>query len=97
MSDYEVVIAGGGHNALACAAVLCQAGIRTLVAERNEWVGGGAVTRELTLPGRVAGKLLDALQRPDYYAGVVDEVRSHLRTHHSYDRRVEELFAALEH
>ena len=51
MSDYEVVIAGGGHNALACAAVLCQAGIRTLVAERNEWVGGGAVTRELTLPG----------------------------------------------
>ena len=51
MSDYEVIIAGGGHNALACAAVLCQAGIRTLVAERNEWVGGGAVTRELTLPG----------------------------------------------
>lgn len=51
MSDYDVVIAGGGHNALACAAVLCQAGLRTLVAERNEWVGGGAVTRELTLPG----------------------------------------------
>lgn len=51
MSDYDVVIAGGGHNALACAAVLCKAGIRTLVAERNEWVGGGAVTRELTLPG----------------------------------------------
>ena len=51
MSDYDVVIAGGGHNALACAAVLCKAGLRTLVAERNEWVGGGAVTRELTEPG----------------------------------------------
>ncbi len=51
MSDYDVVIAGGGHNALACAAVLCKAGIRTLVAERNAWVGGGAVTRELSLPG----------------------------------------------
>lgn len=51
MSEYDVVIAGGGHNALACAAVLCKAGIRTLVAERNDWVGGGAVTRELSLPG----------------------------------------------
>lgn len=51
MSDYDVVIAGGGHNALACAAVLCKAGLSTLVAERNDWVGGGAVTRELTLPG----------------------------------------------
>lgn len=51
MYDYDVVIAGGGHNALACAAVLCKNGIRTLVAERNDWVGGGAVTRELTLPG----------------------------------------------
>ena len=51
MADYEVVIAGGGHNALACAAVLCKAGLRTLVAERNEWVGGGAVTRELSKPG----------------------------------------------
>ncbi|MEJ8566219.1 phytoene desaturase family protein [Elongatibacter sediminis] len=51
MSDYDVVIAGGGHNALACAAALCKAGLRPLVAERNEWVGGGAVTRELTEPG----------------------------------------------
>jgi len=51
MSDYDVVIAGGGHNALACAAVLCRAGLRTLVAERNAWVGGGAVTLELTEPG----------------------------------------------
>lgn len=51
MYDYDVVIAGGGHNALACAAVLCKNGIRTLVAERNDWVGGGAVTRELTQPG----------------------------------------------
>ena len=31
MADYDVVIAGGGHNALVCAAVLCKAGLRTLV------------------------------------------------------------------
>ncbi len=49
--DVDVAIAGGGHNALACAAVLARAGLKVLVAERNAWVGGGAVTRELSLPG----------------------------------------------
>ena len=50
-SDYEVVIAGGGHNALACAALLTKYGVKTLVVERNDWVGGGVLTREVTLPG----------------------------------------------
>jgi phytoene dehydrogenase-like protein len=49
--DYDVIIAGGGHNALACAAMLCQAGIKTLVVERNASVGGGAITCDVTLPG----------------------------------------------
>jgi phytoene dehydrogenase-like protein len=49
--DVDVAIAGGGHNALACAAVLARNGLKVLVAERNAWVGGGAVTQELTLPG----------------------------------------------
>jgi len=49
--DYDVVIGGGGSNALACGAVLAKAGLSVLVAERNAWVGGGAVTRELSLPG----------------------------------------------
>jgi phytoene dehydrogenase-like protein len=49
--DVDVAIAGGGHNALACAAMLAKAGLKVLVAERNAWVGGGAVTRELSLPG----------------------------------------------
>lgn len=51
MADYDVVIAGGGHNALACAALLAKYGLKVLVAERNEYVGGGVVTREVTLPG----------------------------------------------
>lgn len=51
MSDFDVIIAGGGHNGLACGAVLANAGLRVLVAERNPWVGGGTVTREVTLPG----------------------------------------------
>lgn len=51
MSDYDIVLVGGGHNALACAAVLSKAGLKVLVAERNPWLGGGAVTQEMTLPG----------------------------------------------
>lgn len=55
----------------------------------------GPAGRELTLPGRVAEKLLDALRRPDHYRGVVEDVRRHLIAHHSYEQRVEELVAAL--
>ena len=54
-----------------------------------------AAARELILPGRVAEKLLDALHRPDHYRGVVEDVRRHLIAHYSYDRRVEELVAAM--
>ena len=51
MSQYDVIIAGGGHNGLICAAMLVRQGVKVLVLERNDWVGGGALTRELTLPG----------------------------------------------
>lgn len=51
MFDCDVAIAGGGHNALACAALLIQSGLKVCVVERNDWVGGGTVTREVTLPG----------------------------------------------
>ena len=50
MADYDIVIAGGGHNALVCGAVLARAGLSVMVAERNPWVGGGVITREVTLP-----------------------------------------------
>jgi hypothetical protein len=55
----------------------------------------GPAARELTLPGRIEEKILDALARPDYYRGVVEEVRRYLSEHHSFDRRVEELIAAV--
>lgn len=52
MSDtYDVVAIGSGHNGLVAAAYLAAAGKKTLVLERNPWLGGGVVTRELTLPG----------------------------------------------
>lgn len=50
-STFDIVIAGAGVNGLACGAVLAQEGLKVAVVERNPWVGGGAVTREVTLPG----------------------------------------------
>lgn len=51
MAEFDIVIAGGGVNGLACAATLAHKGLKVCVVERNAWVGGGAVTREVTLPG----------------------------------------------
>jgi len=51
LADYDVIIAGGGHNGLAAGALLAKHGLSVLVAERNEYTGGGTVTREVTLPG----------------------------------------------
>jgi phytoene dehydrogenase-like protein len=49
--DFDVIAIGSGHNGLVAAAYLAKAGKRVLVLERNAWLGGGVVSRELTLPG----------------------------------------------
>jgi len=43
----DVVIIGGGHNGLAAACVLARAGLRPLVLERRDAVGGCVITEEL--------------------------------------------------
>jgi len=48
---FDVVIAGAGHNALCVAAYLAKAGVDVCLLEKNPYVGGGAVSRELAAPG----------------------------------------------
>src|ERR1044071_1562271 len=47
MPIYDVIIIGGGHNGLVAACYLAKSGLKTLVVERRELVGGGASTEEV--------------------------------------------------
>ena len=46
----DVVVVGGGHNGLVCAAYLAKAGLSVTVVERRHVLGGAAVTEEV-FPG----------------------------------------------
>jgi phytoene dehydrogenase-like protein len=48
--SYDAVIIGAGHNGLVTAAYLARAGMKVCVVEKNDWIGGAAVSRSLT-PG----------------------------------------------
>jgi phytoene dehydrogenase-like protein len=49
-SAYDAIVIGAGHNGLTAAFYLAQRGLRTLVLERRDVVGGCAVTEEIA-PG----------------------------------------------
>jgi phytoene dehydrogenase-like protein len=44
---YDAIVIGGGHNGLVNGAYLAKAGLRTLILERRNVVGGAALTEEL--------------------------------------------------
>lgn len=66
---WDLLIVGAGHNALVAAAYLAKAGLRTLVLERRERVGGAADTAELAKGIRVpalahtVGRLRPSIQK----------------------------------
>jgi len=48
---FDIVVAGGGHNALVAAAYLTKAGFDCCVLDSRSILGGDTATEELTLPG----------------------------------------------
>jgi len=55
-AEYDAIIVGGGHNGLATAAYLGRAGLKTLVLERRDVIGGAAVS-EHPWPGYTVSTL----------------------------------------
>lgn len=49
-NSFDVVIVGAGHNGLVCGGYLARAGLKVVVLERSDRIGGACVTEEL-FPG----------------------------------------------
>jgi phytoene dehydrogenase-like protein len=49
-TTYDVIVIGSGHNGLVCGTYLAKSGLKTLVLERRDIVGGACVTEEFS-PG----------------------------------------------
>ena len=61
MKTYDAIVIGAGHNGLINACYLAKAGLDVVVLERNDYIGGAAVSRELH-PGLEVFQLLLRLQ-----------------------------------
>src|SRR5205809_3735543 len=63
---YDIIIVGAGHNGLVTAAYLARAGMRVLVLERRDVVGGACVTEELWPGFKVStASYVNSLLRPE--------------------------------
>ena len=47
MKRYDALVLGAGHNGLTTAAFLARAGLKVLCVEKNDYIGGAAVSRNL--------------------------------------------------
>jgi len=68
MNNYDAIVIGAGHNGLINAAFLAKAGLRTLVVEKNPYVGGATVSRELYEGWKYSNcSYVSSLFRPEIY------------------------------
>ena len=65
-ATYDLIVVGGGHNGLVTAAYLARAGVKVLVLERREMLGGACVTEELWPGFKVStAAYVNSLLRPE--------------------------------
>lgn len=65
-ASYDLIVIGGGHNGLVTAAYLARAGVKVLVLERREVLGGACVTEELWPGFKVStAAYVNSLLRPE--------------------------------
>src|SRR5687768_10486618 len=65
-ASYDLIVIGGGHNGLVTAAYLARAGVKVLVLERRDVLGGACVTEELWPGFKVStAAYVNSLLRPE--------------------------------
>jgi len=71
-SERDVVVIGGGHNGLACAAYLAKSGFDVLVLERRDILGGAAATETMWDGYRVSSASYVVSLMPDRIVAELD-------------------------
>ena len=68
MKTYDAIVIGAGHNGLTNAAFLAKAGLDVLVLEKNPYIGGATVSRELQAGWQYSNcSYVCSLFRPEIY------------------------------
>lgn len=80
MTSFDVVVIGGGHNGLVCAAMLGKAGRKVLVLEADDTLGGAARTEEFHPGFRTSTAHLLNRLHPDVVKALGVELRSIVST-----------------
>jgi len=68
MKTYDAIVVGGGHNGLTNAAFLAKAGLDVICVEKNDYIGGATVSRNLFKDWKYSNcSYVCSLLRPEIY------------------------------